>query len=166
MSLLALLRGMLLVLLFAACGSQTTARAEPGLYVDDVWARPVHLGSGAVEAGEAHAGHAGQGSDRNGVVYLTLRNTRAEADRLVGVESPVAHLAEIHHSQLEDGIMRMRRVGTVSVGGGETVEFRPGGLHLMLIHLDRSLQPGERFPVRLHLEQEGWREVEAEVRAP
>jgi periplasmic copper chaperone A len=144
----------------AACKGGSAEPPAGEVQIHDAWARPVE--AAASTAGDAHAHHAGA----NSAVYLNLRNTSREADRLVGVESPVSRSAEIHHSQLEDGIVRMRRVDGVSLGAGETVEFRPGGLHLMLIDVKRPLHPGDHFPLVLNLEKNGAREVEVEVRVP
>jgi periplasmic copper chaperone A len=145
----------------AACEDRSAEPPVGEVQIHDAWARPVE--AVAPTAGDAHAHHAG---GVNSAVYLNLRNTSREADRLVGVESPVARTAEIHHSQLEDGIVRMRRVDGISLDAGETVEFRPGGLHLMLIDVNRPLHPGDRFPLVLNLEKNGAHEVEVVVRAP
>jgi copper(I)-binding protein len=157
-------RATLLVALLAACGGGQAAPAGAELRIENAWARPVSLASPAGgTADDAHAAHAG-GS--NGAVYLTLRNTGREADRLVGAESPAAHLAEVHRSGVEDGIMRMRPADGVPVPAGESVRMEPGGLHIMLIHLNKPLEPGDRFPLRLHFEKSGTQQVEVEVRAP
>ncbi len=49
---------------------------------------------------------------------------------------------------------------------GETIEFAPGGLHIMLIDLHRDLLVGERFELVLVFEEAGEIMVESEVRAP
>jgi copper(I)-binding protein len=152
--------------LLAGCGEadpESTTRA--GMRIEDVWARPV----ATTDHGDLHGTGAHEpahhGAGANGAVYLTLHNPGREAERLVGAESPVARAVEIHLSQVEDGIMRMRPVEEgVTVAAGETVELRPGGLHLMLIGVARPLAPGDRFPLRLHFDKEGTREVETTVR--
>ncbi len=44
-------------------------------------------------------------------------------------------MAMIHESREEDGVMRMIHVDAVELPAGETVTFRPGGLHVMIMGL-------------------------------
>jgi periplasmic copper chaperone A len=142
----------------------TPPPAGPDVVVEDAWARPATADAEPAAAhGDAHAHH---GAGTNSAVYLTLRNRGREADRLVRAESDIARAVEIHETRVEDGIMRMRPVDGVSVDVDGTAELRPGGLHIMLIGLQRSLAPGDRFPVVLHFEKNGAREVEVVVRQP
>jgi copper(I)-binding protein len=51
---------------------------------------------------------------------------------------------------MDGGVMRMRMLpqGVVIPAGGR-VDFRPGGLHVMLVGLRQQLVPGSRFPMTL-----------------
>jgi periplasmic copper chaperone A len=161
-----------LLALVACNGGSVEQQPGADVHVHDAWARPVHAAAAApadthahgASMHDMHAQHAAGAA--NGAVYLTLRNAGLEADRLVRVESPVARAAEIHQSQIEDGIMRMRQVEGVSLPAGESVTLQPGGLHVMLVEVNRPLQPGDRFPLVLNFEKNGAREVEVEVRSP
>jgi hypothetical protein len=101
-----------------------------------------------------------------GAAYMTLDNTGATADRLIEASSPVAAKTEIHTHIIEGDIMRMRAVDGVDLPPGETVEFQPGGLHIMLIGLKAPLQTGERFPLTLNFAEAGATMVEVEVLQP
>jgi hypothetical protein len=48
--------------------------------------------------------------------------------------------------------MRMRPVETLALPAGATLAMKPGGLHIMLIHLKRALRPGDRVPLTLTFE--------------
>jgi copper(I)-binding protein len=88
----------------------------------------------------------------NGVAYLTLANAGAVPDRLLSASTPVAKRAELHRSEMRDGVMTMRPEGALALAPGERVTLAPGGLHLMLLGLERPLAAGERFPITLAFE--------------
>ena len=87
-------------------------------------------------------------SARAGGVFLTLRET-GTADRLVSASSEIAARTELHRTVEDNGIMRMLPVEGIDLAAGETVTFKPGGLHIMLIDLKRPLKQGETFEVTL-----------------
>src|SRR5690606_35945517 len=91
-----------------------------------------------------------------GAGFLTLVNRGGEDDRLTGARTPIAERVEIHTHRVEDGVMRMRPVeGGVALPAGGTVTFEPGGLHLMMIGLDRKLVAGESVPLTLDFAEAG-----------
>jgi periplasmic copper chaperone A len=104
---------------------------------------------------------------QNGVVYLRLESARA--DRLVAatVAPDVAAGVELHASMGRGdsgggmagmpgmggsgggGTMTMRTLASVRLPAGRTVVFEPGGRHVMLVGLARTLTRGDRFPITL-----------------
>jgi len=101
------------------------------------------------------------GGVKNGVVYLTFVNDGKTADRLLKASSPWAANISLH-TEIKDGdIMRMREIGAVDIPAGQTVELKPGGMHLMLMGLTQPLKDGDMFPLTLTLANEG--EVAVEV---
>lgn len=83
--------------------------------------------------------------------YFTLNNASATDYLLVGVDVEGFGRVEVHETQLEDGMMRMRPRPELSLPSGEQVEFAPGGLHLMLMQPADDLQPGALAAGQLHL---------------
>ncbi len=73
-----------------------------------------------------------------------MRLTARQPMQLIGVTTPVAGTAEVHEMKQEGDIMRMRQVAKVDLPAGQTVEFKPGGYHLMLMDLKQALKPGTR----------------------
>lgn len=100
---------------------------------------------------------------RTGVAYLTVFNGGTEADRLVGVESPVADRVELHTHAMKGDIMEMRRIDGVDVHPGEPAVLAPGGSHVMLIGLKAPLRAGDHFPLTLVFRKAGKVTVEAAV---
>ena len=112
--------------LLSACGEGEV------IEVHDPWARPAMTGE-------------------NSAVYLLLHNHTAEDDELVSVSSDVATSVELHESKMVDGtdLMEMTPVASVPLPSDAEVEFKPGGLHIMLVGLTRDLKVGDQFDVTL-----------------
>lgn len=99
-------------------------------------------------------------------MYFTVTNPGDESDRLLGASTDVAERVEIHETTMsDDGTMSMHAVAGVDVAADETIVFEPGGLHVMLVGVDR-LDEGEQVDVTLHWETAGDMDVVAEVVAP
>ena len=57
---------------------------------------------------------------------MTITNKGTEADRLVGISSPVASKLEIHQMVMDKGVMSMRPVpGGLEIKPGQTVVLNP-----------------------------------------
>jgi copper(I)-binding protein len=91
---------------------------------------------------------------RTGAVYLTLR-AEVAADRLIGAASPGAREVQIHTHVSEGGMHRMVQLPGLEVPKATTVQFQPGGLHLMLLDLTAPLEAGQQLPLTLDFETAG-----------
>lgn len=78
-----------------------------------------------------------------------MKITAAQATQLVGVQTPVAGVAQVHEMKLEGDVMRMRAVPKLDLPAGRTVELKPGGYHLMLQELKQPLVQGSTVPLTL-----------------
>jgi periplasmic copper chaperone A len=97
-------------------------------------------------------------------VYLTVTNPSRQDDRLVGARSDVAARTELHKLIIDDeGVLAMQQVASVLVPAADTVEFKPGSLHIMLFELKRELKAGETFELTLLYEREKESTVEVLV---
>jgi hypothetical protein len=99
--------------------------------------------------------------------FMKLKSS--EDAKLVAAASPAAKIVEVHEMTMKDNVMTMRAVDAVALPAGSTVEFRPGGYHVMLIDLVKPLAKGDSVPVTLTVVGKDGRkatlEVKAEVRA-
>ena len=138
------------ILLVAACAASLAAAfalpalAQTAPKVQDAWARPT------VE------GQAGGGG------FLKITGG-ATADRLLAASAGVAQRVELHTMSMEGDVMRMRQVQGIDVPAGQTVELKPGGLHIMFIGLRAPLQTGTSFPLTLRFEKAGEVKVDVKV---
>jgi periplasmic copper chaperone A len=96
--------------------------------------------------------------------YVTIRNTSAQAERLVGGSSQIAAKVETHVSIKDGEIMRMREVKGYDIPAKGTFALKPNGSHLMLVDVKRPLKEGEKVPVLLKFEKAGEVKVDFEVR--
>ncbi len=91
-------------------------------------------------------------SQANTAAYLTLENTGQSSLRVVGAHAHPQATVEIHSSNMVDGMMTMQAVDVVDVAAGESVEFSPGGMHLMIMGLEKMPAPGEQVKLCLEFE--------------
>jgi copper(I)-binding protein len=91
-----------------------------------------------------------------GAVYLSIKNGGTEAERFVSAESPSAAKAEVHETADENGVMKMRAAKDgVEIKPGASVEFKPGGYHIMLFDLKKRLEEGESVPLKITFAKAG-----------
>ncbi len=77
------------------------------------------------------------------------------ADRLLAVSADIAQSVELHTMRMDGDVMRMRQLDSVDVPAKQSVEFKPGGMHVMLIGLKTPLKVGNSFPMTLRFEKAG-----------
>jgi len=92
---------------------------------------------------------------RNGVSYMTIHNSGTGSDRLISVSTHIADRAELHAHEMKGDVMKMRALDAIGVPAGGMVEFKPGGLHIMLFGLKTPLKKGLSFPMRMKFESAG-----------
>ncbi len=88
--------------------------------------------------------------------YLTITNAGAAPDRLLAGSSDVSSRFEIHEMSMDNGVMKMRPVAKgIEIKPGQTVEFKPGGYHVMFVGLKQPLAQGEGVKATLVFEKAG-----------
>ena len=96
--------------------------------------------------------------------YLRITNAGPQSDRLIGGSVPFAARVEVHEMTMADGVMRMRELASgLDIKPGETVELKPGGLHLMFMDLKSSLKAGVAYKAQLQFQRAGAVEIEFQV---
>ena len=98
-----------------------------------------------------------------GAGYMAIKS--AAADRLIGASSPAAAKVEMHVTEKNGDVLRMRQVKAYDIPAGGSFKLSPGGAHLMLVDLKAPLKEGTKVPVTLRFEKGGEIKVELEVRA-
>lgn len=124
-------------LLTFAISAQTTNDGD--IRVTGAWARPGEGMSGA---------------------YMTITNDGQTGDQLIGIRL-IQGMAEIHETQMENDVMRMRPIDAIDIPVGETVSLEPGGYHIMLMGLSTPLIEGDKLPLTLDFASGAEVEVDA-----
>ena len=120
--------------------------------------------AGAITIGHPHARATAAGQP-TGSGFMTLINGGAN-DKLLSVSAEVSKAVELHEMKMEGDVMKMRQIEGIELGGGKTVELKPGGYHIMFVGLKAPLKAGDKFPVKLKFEKAGEATVEMTVEAP
>jgi len=126
--------------LLVVCGpealAQAQAQGQQKALVHDAWARPTVQGQ-TVGGG-----------------YFRI-DGGPTADRWLAVSADIAQSVELHTMRMDGDVMRMRQLDSVDVPAKQSVEFKPGGMHVMLIGLKTPLKVGNNFPMTLRFEKAG-----------
>lgn len=117
---------------FPAARLDVLAPGVAAVDVRDAWVRPTVPGQSGTGAFMKLTAHAGQ--------------------RLVGVTTPVAAVAEVHEMKMEGDTMRMRAVAGLDLPAHKTVELKPGGYHLMLMDLKQPIAQDTTVPLTLQFQ--------------
>ncbi|MBE0411126.1 MAG: copper chaperone PCu(A)C [Anaerolineales bacterium] len=98
----------------------------------------------------------------NSAVYFVIDNPTTQDDTLISASSDAALHVEIHLSTHDEhGTAMMKPQESVDIPANSTVEFAPGGLHVMLISLVDDLLLGDEVNLTLSFEKNG--EINVEV---
>jgi copper(I)-binding protein len=96
--------------------------------------------------------------------YMTITNSGTAPDRLIDGATDIASRFEIHEMSMDNGVMKMRMLPKgLEIKPGETVTFKPGGYHVMLMGLKQQLVQGQHFKATLDFEKAGKVDVDFAV---
>lgn len=123
--------------------------AESGIELKDAWVRGTPPGSTIT------------------ALYLNIENKGSENDVLLSASSDVSKVVELHTTSVDDkGVAKMEMLESISIPAGGTVKLEPGGMHIMLIDLQKPLETGENVEVELVFEKAGPIKAQAKVKGP
>ena len=97
---------------------------------------------------------------------MTITNNGKTPDRVSCVSSDVSAECQIHTMTMDNGVMKMRPVeGGLEIKPGETVTFKPGILHVMLLKLKHPLEQGNTVKATLKFDSAGTVDVDYPIAA-
>lgn len=99
-----------------------------------------------------------------GAAYMRINSQ--EPLSLMRVETPAASRVQVHAMHTENGVMKMREIRELQIPASQPVELAPGGTHLMLLGLKKSLKVGERVPLTFTFRRADKTEIRVSVNAP
>jgi copper(I)-binding protein len=86
--------------------------------------------------------------------YMVITNNAAKEAVLVSASSDIAQTTEIHQMSEMNGMMNMAKVPSIQIPALGKVALKPGGFHIMLINLKKTLNKGDRVAITLHFQNE------------
>lgn len=96
--------------------------------------------------------------------YLKITNTGTAPDRLVGGATSISSRLEVHEMSMSGNTMKMRQLTSgAEIKPGETLELKPGGIHIMFVDLKQQLQQGQHFKATLQFEKAGKVDVDFSI---
>ena len=110
----------------------TSSPAMAQVNIENAWARATPPGA-KVAAG-----------------YMVIRSA---GDRLIAVHSSAAERVEMHVTERDGEVARMKQVNAYDVKG--IFELKPGGAHLMFVNIKAPFKEGGKIPVVLRFEKAG-----------
>lgn len=139
-----------LLVLMLALSPLSAGAAEPVTTADtvkltDAWVRATNPGQAV------------------GAAYLTLSS--AQDVTLTKVESDLTESVEIHSMSMQNGVMKMRMLDTLSLVAGKPYRLAPGGFHLMLFDLKKPLNVGEQVNFVLYFKNKNNAEFKQNIKA-
>ena len=81
-----------------------------------------------------------------------IENACKAAATITGAKSASYASVELHETKLVDGVSRMRAVPALPIAAGASAEFKPGGLHMMLMDPTSPLKGGETVTIDFKLQ--------------
>ncbi|GJM15756.1 MAG: hypothetical protein DHS20C13_10830 [Thermodesulfobacteriota bacterium] len=121
--------------------------AEGDIAINDAWVREVPPGS-SVSA-----------------IYMTIQSNGDEDDKLVSMSSKAAESAELHTSKVDsNGVATMEMIEVLDIPSNNSIDFQPGGMHIMLIGLKESLVGKDSVNLKLVFEKAGEVMIEVPVK--
>lgn len=89
---------------------------------------------------------------RPGVAYFGVTFGGEGARSIAGVYVEGVERTEMHETVTENGISKMQPVSSVPLSTGQPVQFKAGGLHVMLFGVADTLKAGETTEITLTLD--------------
>jgi len=94
--------------------------------------------------------------------YFTLR-IEGDKGALISVSSPQAGRIEMHETMRDGNMTQMRPIPRLPVRDGESLVFAPGGRHLMLFDLARTIEAGGGMTLIFRFERGAEQRLIAEI---
>jgi len=81
--------------------------------------------------------------------YFDVHNTGKKTVSLTGVSSADFGMVMMHRSMHKNGEASMMMVDKIDIAPGKTVQFAPGGYHLMLMNRKKNIKVGDKILIDL-----------------
>lgn len=103
---------------------------------------------------------------KRGGAFMNIKNDGKTDDVLIAASTPRSSKTELHNTTIdENGVMKMREMKDgIPVPAGQTVELKPGSLHVMFMDLHEPFVEGQTYPLTLKFKNAGEKTVTVTVK--
>lgn len=129
------MKKILIALAFLAYTTNQALACDLTFEVTNAWAKPTIAGKNLTAA------------------FFDLKNTGDKPIKLEQVSMPNG-IAEIHNTVEENGVSKMRQMEFVEIPAGQTINFKPRAMHIMLTNIKKPLNEGEKVKLSLHFDND------------
>lgn len=92
--------------------------------------------------------------------FVTITNKGSQDDVLISATSPTAGEVQLHEMAMVNDVMKMRQLPEgITIPAGQSVELKPGGLHLMFFKISEPFKEGAMVNVTLNFQKAGSVEI-------
>jgi len=104
--------------------------------------------------------------NNNSAAYMKVNNPTNQQITIIGASATaIANNVELHKSFVDEkGISRMTSIDNIVVPSQSEIELKPGGIHIMLFDLKRSLSVGDTFTLTIKIDGMDPMEIESSVK--
>lgn len=81
--------------------------------------------------------------------YMVVKNNTSRPQILVAASSSSFKSLSMHRNIVQNGMTAMEHVSQIKIAPNTSLEFTPGGNHLMLMNPQRTLHVGDRVDITL-----------------
>lgn len=118
----------------------------------------------SVSVSNAWARASVKGQNATGV-FMSLK--ASSSTRLVAINTSVAKVSEIHQMSVENNIMKMSALPNgLELGAGRVVELKPGGYHIMLLDLKKTLEKDSKIDLQLTFQDATGKKTQMQMTVP
>tara|TARA_B100000579_G_C22835252_1_gene858321 strand:- start:1648 stop:2103 length:456 start_codon:yes stop_codon:yes gene_type:complete len=88
--------------------------------------------------------------------YLTIENIGENDLILKSVSSNFSKTTQIHEMKIDQDVMKMKKIkNPIKISKGKKIVFKPGGLHIMFMNLNKNLILNKKERVNFEFEKHG-----------
>jgi len=99
----------------------------------------------------------------NTAFYCTVINNNNKSDTLYRAASDISDDVEIHETYKKDGMTGMRHVNQLVIAPFDSLIFKPGGYHIMLMNLKENAEINKLKKISLFFKVAGEKIVETKI---
>lgn len=81
--------------------------------------------------------------------YISITNLGDQDQILQSFSSSAAQMVQLHETTMSNGMMSMDRIDELVVPAGGSIDMQPGGLHLMIMGVDKEAFAGDSIDMQI-----------------